>query len=191
MHVTLSKLLEMVKDREAWRAVVHGVTKSQTLLSNWTTMEGSVPELVEVQRQWVASLNKSYDVFAYWNLNLWWSGCRDITGEWVFCRLPSWQSHVMFFLQVNVFQVPCNELTNEFLQYNLLLTGVSLHDMAWSGMHSPSWAHSALPLFFPCWVTASSLLPDHPPLWNSPPVALDMATSSSLFKQAFPNNCII
>ena len=34
MHVTLSKLLEMVKDREAWRAVVHGVTKSQTLLSN-------------------------------------------------------------------------------------------------------------------------------------------------------------
>ena len=190
MHVSLSKLLEMVKDREAWRAV-HGVAKSQTLLSNWTTMEGSVPELVEVQRQWVASLNKSYDVFAYWNLNLWWSGCRDITGEWGFCRLPSWQSHVMFFLQVNVFQVPCNELTNEFLQYNLLLTGVSLHDMAWSGMHSPSWAHSALPLFFPCWVTASSLLPDHPPLWNSPPVALDMATSSSLFKQAFPNNCII
>ena len=30
----LSKLWEMVKDREAWRAVVHGVTKSQTPLSN-------------------------------------------------------------------------------------------------------------------------------------------------------------
>ena len=30
---SLSKLQEMVKDREAWHAAVHGVTKSQTLLS--------------------------------------------------------------------------------------------------------------------------------------------------------------
>ena len=30
MEMSLSKLQEMVKDREAWRAAVHGVTKSQT-----------------------------------------------------------------------------------------------------------------------------------------------------------------
>ena len=30
MDVSLSELRELVKDREAWRAVVHGVTKSQT-----------------------------------------------------------------------------------------------------------------------------------------------------------------
>ena len=30
MHMSLSKLVELVTDREAWRAAVHGITKSQT-----------------------------------------------------------------------------------------------------------------------------------------------------------------
>ena len=38
MDVSLSELREMVMDREAWRAVIHGVTKSRTRLSDWTEL---------------------------------------------------------------------------------------------------------------------------------------------------------
>ena len=38
MGVSLSKVQELVMDREDWRAAVHGVTKSWTKLSNWTEL---------------------------------------------------------------------------------------------------------------------------------------------------------
>ena len=38
MHMSLGELLELVMDREAWRAAIPGVTKSQTRLSNRTEL---------------------------------------------------------------------------------------------------------------------------------------------------------
>ena len=38
MDVSFSELQEMVMDREAWRAAIHGVAKSRTRLSNWTEL---------------------------------------------------------------------------------------------------------------------------------------------------------
>ena len=44
MNMSLSKLQELVMDRDTWHAAVHGVTKSQTQLSDWT--EGSEREIL-------------------------------------------------------------------------------------------------------------------------------------------------
>ena len=41
MDTSLSELWELVTDTEAWRAVIHGVTKSRTRLSNWTELNVS------------------------------------------------------------------------------------------------------------------------------------------------------
>ena len=50
MDVNLSKLQEMVEDREAWQAVVHGVAKSPTWMNNWTTKVQSEQKKTDIQK---------------------------------------------------------------------------------------------------------------------------------------------
>jgi len=53
MDVSLSELRELVLDREAWRAVIHGIAKSRTWLSDWTELNWMNPRSFS-QLAWVS-----------------------------------------------------------------------------------------------------------------------------------------
>ena len=65
MDVSLSELQEMVMDREAWHAMIHGVAKSRTQLSNWT----------ELNWCWLCLLSLPPST-SMWCLELWQPSCN-------------------------------------------------------------------------------------------------------------------
>ena len=62
MDTSLSRLQELVKDREAWRASVHGITKSQTRLSYWTELTMKRTSFLVLVLEGLVGLHKTVEV---------------------------------------------------------------------------------------------------------------------------------
>ena len=120
MNMSLSKLWEILKEKEDWYLAVHGVTKSQTRLNDWTTTK-VLPRLLQYASKWFCSC----------------------------CLLWKWKWIAFLFTFAYLFQLgKCEHLISWFKIYQLLFK-VRVSPPKWYIIWEPHYLFDLILLYFP------------------------------------------
>ena len=120
MNMSLSKLWEILKEKEDWYLAVHGVTKSQTRLNDWTTTK-VLPRLLQYASKWFCSC----------------------------CLLWKWKWIAFLFTFAYLFQLgKCEHLISWFKIYQLLFK-VRVSPPKWYIIWEPRYLFDLILLYFP------------------------------------------